>query len=89
MSARLLGVVLLAGALLASCVGLVYVQHLRRELFTELRALERERDRMQVQWGQLQLEASTWAAQDRIEQVASEKLGFRVPSPDRVVLVAE
>jgi len=88
-NARLLIVTLLAGVLLASCVSLVYVQHLRRELFTDLKALEGERDRMQVEWGQLQLEASTWAAQDRIEQVATEKLGLRVPSPDRVVLVAE
>lgn len=87
MSARLVLVIVLGGLLLASSVSLVYVQHLRRGLFFELKGLERERDRMQVEWGQLQLEASTWAAQDRIEQVAAEKLGFRVPAPANVVLV--
>jgi cell division protein FtsL len=88
-SARLLVLVALGAALLVSCVSLVYVQHLRRELFSELKALERDRDRMQVEWGQLQLEASTWAAQDRIEQVAVERLEFRIPSPERVVVVAD
>ncbi len=87
MSPRLALVCALAALLLASSVGLVYVQHLRRGLFMELRALERERDRMQVEWSQLQLEASTWAAQDRIESVAVERLGFHVPPPTAVVVV--
>jgi len=73
--------------LLVSCVSLVYVQHLRRDRFMELRALEQARDRMQVEWGQLQLEASTLAAQDRIETLAVERLGFRVPPPSGVVVV--
>ena len=67
-------VCLFSGILLASSVGLVHVQHMRRGLFTELKGLERNRDSMQVEWGQLQLEASTWAAQDRIEKIAVEKL---------------
>lgn len=87
MSARLVLIVLLGAALVASSVALVYVQHQRRALFMELKALEHERDRLQVQWGQLQLEASTWAAQDRIESVAVDKLGFRVPAPADVVQV--
>jgi cell division protein FtsL len=86
-SARLVLICALGAVLVASSVALVYVQHVRRELFVELKALEQERDRMQVQWGQLQLEASTWAAQDRIEGVAIDKLGFRVPAPADVVQV--
>ena len=89
MSGRLALVVLLVGGLLASSVSLVYVQHLRRQMFVELKTLERERDAMEVEWGQLQLEASTWAAQDRIESVAVEKLGFRVPEASDVVLVQQ
>jgi cell division protein FtsL len=86
-SVRLVLICALASLLLASSVSLVYVQHMRRVLFTELKGLERERDRMLVEWGQLQLEASTWAAQDRIESLAQDKLGFRVPPPSSVVLV--
>ena len=87
MSARLVLLCALAAALLASCVSLVHVQHLRRELFSELRTLEHERDRMQMEWSQLQLEVATLAAQDRIEQEARAKLGFQVPPPSSVVLV--
>jgi cell division protein FtsL len=87
MNPRLLLISGLAALLLVSSVTLVYVQHVRRELFMELKGLEAERDRMQVEWGQFQLEASTWAAQDRIEQLAVDKLGFRVPSPASVVVV--
>ena len=42
--------------------------------------LERARDQMQIEWGQLQVEASTWAAQDRIESLAGDKLDLRVPA---------
>ncbi len=87
MSARLVLIASLAALLLGSCVSLVYVQHVRRGLFTQLKTLQQERDRMHIEWGQLQLEASTWAAQDRIESVAVEKLGFHVPPASSVVLV--
>lgn len=87
MSPRLFLVCGMCLLLLASSVSLVYVQHKRRELFMALKTLERDRDRMQVEWGQLQVEASTWAAQDRIESLAAEKLDLRVPDPERVILV--
>ena len=87
MNLRFVSVCLLVGATLASSVSLVYVQHLRRGLFMELRSLEQGRDRMDVEWGQLQLESSTWAAQERIERLASKQLQFQVPVPTSVVLV--
>lgn len=87
MKLRLITLCLLLGITLASSVGLVYVQHMRRDLFTDLKSLEKGRDRMDVEWGQLQLESSTWAAQARIEQVAIEKLQFQVPVATSVVLV--
>ncbi len=87
MNGRLVLLVVLVLGFLASSVSLVYVQHLRRGLFVELKGLERVRDEMNVVWGQLELEASTWAAQDRIENVAKDELDFRVPTPDDVVQV--
>jgi len=78
---------LLVAITLASSVSLVYVQHVRRGLFMELKSLEQGRDRMDVEWGQLQLESSTWAAQERIEQIAIEQLQFQVPVPTSVLLV--
>ena len=87
MNPRLVWLSAMVVVLLVSSVSLVYVQHVRRGLFMELKELEAQRDRMQVEWGQLQLEASTWAAQDRIERLAVDKLGFRAPSPASVVVV--
>lgn len=75
-------------ALLASAVATVYVQHHRRMQFVELRKLERERDRLQVEWGQLKLEQSTWATHERIERLALEKLDLHMPPAADVVLVS-
>jgi len=61
--------------------------HRARKLFTEL---EREQNRMrelEVEWGQLQLEQSTWAAHARVEKIARERLGMKVPAPGQVVTV--
>lgn len=75
-------------ALTISAVATVYVQHHRRMQFVELRTLERERDRLQVEWGQLKLEQSTWATHDRIERLALEKLDLHIPPASDVVLVS-
>ncbi len=88
MSPRLMLAVALAVALFVSAVALVYVQHYRRMQFVELRKLERERDAMQVEWGQLKLEQSTWATHERIERLAFDKLDLRIPTAAEVVLVS-
>ena len=80
--------VALAVALFVSAVALVYVQHYRRMQFVELRKLQRERDAMQVEWGQLKLEQSTWATHERIERLALDKLDLRIPTAAEVVLVS-
>ena len=80
-------VVTMALALLGSALALVYVQYARRTLFVELQGLERERDELQVNWGRLQLEQSTWATDERIAGIATEKLGLYRPSADQIVLV--
>ena len=79
--------VALGAALCVSAVATVYVQHHRRMQFVELRKLERERDAMQVEWGQLQLEQSTWATHERIERLAVERLDLHMPPAAEVVLV--
>jgi len=61
----------LLGVLLACALALVTSQHKARNLFTEL---EKEQDiakQIDVEWGQLQLEQSTWAMHSRVEKIAS------------------
>jgi cell division protein FtsL len=79
----------LAIAVVASAVWVTAVKHHARQLFIELEALNREHDRLQVDWGRLQLEESTWAAHPRIETLARERLGLDMPSSQQLVMLAE
>lgn len=71
----------------ASALGVVASQHQARKLFSEL---EREQTRahgLDVEWDQLQLEQSTWAAHARIEKIARERIGMRPPVPGQMLSV--
>ena len=62
-----------------SAVALVYTKHESRKLFVELAGLTQERDELNIEWGQLQIEQSTWAQHARIEKVATEDLSLVRP----------
>lgn len=79
--------IVLALAVLASAVAVVYAKYQSRTLFTELQGLKRAQDRMDVEWGQLQLEQSTWAAHGRVESIARKRLGMVLPEPQQVVVI--
>ena len=74
-------------AVIASAVAVVRTHHVRRSLFVELDEVEARRDRLQVEWGRLQIEQSTWAASDRIERIAAEKLNLHLSRAGATVLV--
>ncbi len=79
-----LNLILLAIVLLCA-LAIVSANHRARKLVTEL---EREQERMralEVEWGQLQLEQSTWATHARIEQIARDKLGMRPPRTNQIM----
>lgn len=79
---------LLWAAVLASAVGIVFVRHEARALFTELERLAAERDELNIEWGQLQLEQSAWSNHGFVERVASDKLGMTLPQPAEVRIVS-
>lgn len=68
-------------------LGAVTSQHKARKLFVELEKEQREAKRLDVEWGQLQLEQSTWATHARIESIASRDLRMRLPAPTRVQIM--
>ena len=72
---------------LSSALGVVYAKHQSRKLFVQLNELQQQRDAMNVQWGQLQLELSTWATNGRIEQVARQRLRMTNVDFDQVVII--
>lgn len=70
-----------------SAVALVYTKHESRKLFIELEALNSERDKLNIEWGQLQIEQSTWATHARIEQVAADELALTRPKSDEIYVI--
>jgi cell division protein FtsL len=80
---------LLLLAVLAACaLGLVTSQHRSRKLFSDFEHEQARARQLDVQYGQLQLEASTWGLHSRVAAIASRSLGLRVPDPRRVRMVA-
>jgi cell division protein FtsL len=73
---------------LISAVGVSYSAHWNRQLLNELYAELSVRDKAQAEWGRLILEQSTWTAHNRIESLAAERLGMRIPDAAEVRMVA-
>jgi cell division protein FtsL len=79
-----LTLLLLLGVLVCA-IGTVAANHNARKLFTQL---DREQGRMrdlEVEWGQLQLEQSTWAGHARIEKIAREQLHMQAPKAGQII----
>ena len=66
-------------AVLTSALGVVYAKHEARSRFYELQQLVKARDDLDIEWGQLQLEQSTWATHGRVERIAREEIHLFIP----------
>jgi len=75
---------LLVFLLIACALGVVTSQHKARKLFAEMEKEQALAKRMQEEWGQLQLEQSTWAMPARVEKIASKQLQMRRPGAVQV-----
>lgn len=87
--AELVVAVVVGSLVIASGLAVVEAEHRSRQLFAELEELHREKDRLQVDWGRLRLEESTWATQPRIESVARDKLHLAAPTSQQIVVIQE
>mgnify|MGYP003136175263 FL=1 len=86
--ANLLVMGLATAVLLTALAVVVYTFESRTVFF----ALQEERDlynQLDVEWGQLLIEQSTFALESRIEQVAVEQLGMKVPDWSQIVVVQD
>jgi cell division protein FtsL len=57
-------------------------------LFAELEELKRETDRLEIDWGRLQIEQSTFATHPRVETLARERLALAPPRETQIVILA-
>ena len=75
---------LLLAALVFCALSLVTSRHQARKLFVELEHEQTLARTYDVEYGQLQLEQSTWAMPARIEKVAREQMTMQLPGPGRI-----
>ncbi len=81
-----LNLVLLA-IVIGCALGVVTAQHQTRESYMALQRRQAQAKQIEVEWGRLQLEQSTWAMHSRIEKIATGYLHMFVPDPSQVRLV--
>lgn len=74
-------------AVAGTSVGLVYTKHVNRKMFVELSGLQKSRDRLMTELGQLQLEHSTWSTHGRVERIARQQLHMNNPRFDVVEII--
>ncbi|MFT7177793.1 MAG: cell division protein FtsL [Oceanospirillaceae bacterium] len=84
--AMLLGFLLLV-LLVMSAQSVVFSSFQARGHINYLHQLERDRNAMQIEWGQLLLEQSAWASHSRVETLVSEQLEMSVPLAKQIVVV--
>lgn len=79
----LLLVLVVLGAL-----SVVTSQHKARKLYVALQQEKERAHKMEVEWGQLQLEQSTLATPARVERIASRQLQMQLPKQVRFIRVS-
>jgi cell division protein FtsL len=70
-------------------LGVVTSQHRGRKLFQDLEQEQERARQLDVEFGQLQLELSTWATHPRVEKIARERLHMVTPDALGRVVVAK
>ncbi len=74
----------LALVLVVCALAVIQSQHRSRTYFVELERLKKEARVLEEQWGQLQLEQSTWANPARVDTIARARLGLVAPPQERI-----
>ncbi len=72
---------------IACALGVVTSQHRARKLFVELQKEKDRAQQMEVEWGQLQLEQSTWEMPARVEKISGRQLQMQLPKGEQIQFV--
>jgi len=78
---------LLLAVLVACALSLVTSRHQARKLFVDLERSVADARNYETEYGQLQLEQSTWAMPARVEKIARVELRMQLPGAARVEIV--
>lgn len=78
---------LLLVILVVCALGLVTSQNKARQLFSAVEQAQQHARALEVEYGQLQLEAATWGQHARVQRIARDVLGMHVPDPGQIRIV--
>ena len=84
---RYLSVSVLFVALLISALAVIYSKYHSRLIFIEIQQQENALDEYEVEWGQMQLELTMLAEQNRVERVALEQLKLIMPLREKIIYI--
>ena len=82
-----MGIIALLVMLMASALAVIYSKNYSRSIFIEIERHERALDQYEVEWGQMQLELSTLAEQNRVERIAKERLLLIMPPRESIIYI--
>ena len=82
---RMQGALLLAVVVCALAV--VTSQHQARKAFIALQQAQLQQRKLEVEWGQLQLEQSTWARHTRVAKIATQQLQMQLPDANHLHMI--
>jgi len=75
--------------LVVSALSVVAARHQARKLFVTLQSEQAQARALDIEWGKLQLEISTWLMHNRVEEVARSRLRMVVPDARQVYVLSE
>lgn len=78
---------LLLMAVVLCALAVVTSQHQARKAFIALQQAQQQQRKLDVEWGQLQLEQSTWARHERVEKIATEQLQMQLPDASHMHVI--
>jgi cell division protein FtsL len=84
-STLVLGILL--AIVLSSGLSVVLTTHENRFAFNELQVLKDQANKLEVEWGQLLIEQSTFGVEGKIEQKAVDDLQMHIPELSNIVMV--
>jgi cell division protein FtsL len=82
-----IGIIGLLVVLMISALAVIYCKNYSRSIFIEIERHERALDQYEVEWGQMQLELSTLAEQNRVEAIARDRLKLVMPPRESIIYI--
>jgi cell division protein FtsL len=73
--------------LLLTALAVIYSKYYSRLIFIEIQKQERALDQYEIEWGQMRLELTMLAEQNRVELVAREQLKLVIPSREKIIYI--